>query len=221
MTIAAASNHKASNTMALSLYDLSVPVFTRGLGQLTHLLDKSLAHVKANGIDPATLVDARLAPDMLTLTGQIQRASDASKLGTARIAGIAAPSFPDEEKTWDDLVARIAKTQDFLNSVDRSQIDGQEERAVTIKAREGEAHHRAALPAAVRAAQFLLPCDHGLRRAAPQRHADRQDGLPRQVLRSAAAAFAPQRSVSDGRWPPAHHAPRTTRRRCLSAPCYS
>lgn len=143
MTIAAASNHKASNTMALSLYDLSVPVFTRGLGQLTHLLDKSLAHVKANGIDPATLVDARLAPDMLTLTGQIQRASDASKLGTARIAGIAAPSFPDEEKTWDDLVARIAKTQDFLNSVDRSQIDGQEERAVTIKAREGEAHFTA------------------------------------------------------------------------------
>ena len=143
MTIAAASNHKASNTMALSLYDLSVPVFTRGLGQLTHLLDKSLAHAKANGIDPATLVDARLAPDMLTLAGQIQRASDASKLGTARIAGLAAPSFPDEEKTWDDLVARIAKTQDFLNSVDRSQIDGQEERAVTIKAREGEAHFTA------------------------------------------------------------------------------
>jgi hypothetical protein len=143
VTIAAASNHKASNTMALSLYDLSVPVFTRGLGQLTHLLDKSLAHAKANGIDPATLVDARLAPDMLTLAGQIQRASDASKLGTARIAGLAAPSFPDEEKTWDDLVARIAKTQDFLNSVDRSQIDGQEERAVTIKAREGEAHFTA------------------------------------------------------------------------------
>ena len=109
MTIAADSNHKASNTMALSMYDLSVPVFIRGLGQLTHFLDKSLAHAKANGIDPATLVEARLAPDMLTLAGQIQRASDASKLGMARIAGITAPSFPDEEKTWDDLVARIAR----------------------------------------------------------------------------------------------------------------
>lgn len=80
---------------------------------------------------------------MLTLAGQIQRASDASKLGTARIAGITAPSFPDEEKTWDDLLARIAKTQDFLAGVDRALIDGHEERPVTIKAREGEAHFTA------------------------------------------------------------------------------
>lgn len=129
--------------MALSMYDLSVPVFARGLGQLTHLLDKSLAHAQAHGIDPATLVDARLAPDMLTLAGQIQRASDTSKLGVARIAGITAPSFPDEEKTWDELLARIAKTQDFLKTVERSQVDGQEERAVVIKAGGGEAHFTA------------------------------------------------------------------------------
>ncbi|CAN7385449.1 DUF1993 domain-containing protein [Variovorax paradoxus] len=129
--------------MALSMYDLSVPVFSRGLGQLTHLLEKSLAHARANDIDPATLVDARLAPDMLTLAGQIQRASDASKLGVARIAGITAPSFPDDEKTYDDLLARIAKTQQFLATVERTLVDGQEERPVTIKTREGEAHFTA------------------------------------------------------------------------------
>ena len=129
--------------MALSLYDLSVPVFSRGLGQLTHVLEKSLAHARANDIDPATLVDARLAPDMITLAGQIQRASDASKLGVARISGITAPSFPDEEKTYDELLARIAKTQAFLATVDRTLIDGQEQRQVTIKAREGEAHFTA------------------------------------------------------------------------------
>jgi hypothetical protein len=129
--------------MALSLYDISVPVFSRGLGQLTHVLEKSLAHAKANGIDPATLVDARLAPDMITLAGQVQRASDASKLGVARISGITAPSFPDEEKTYDELLVRIAKTQDFLATADRVLIDGQEERQVTTKAREGEAHFTA------------------------------------------------------------------------------
>ncbi|MDH6594163.1 hypothetical protein M2165_004052 [Variovorax sp. TBS-050B] len=129
--------------MALSMYDLSVPVFSRGLGQLTHLLEKSLAHARANDIDPQTLVDARLAPDMLTLAGQIQRASDASKLGVARIAGITAPSFADEEKSYDELFARIAKTQDFLATVDRTLIDGHEDRPVTIKAREGEAHFTA------------------------------------------------------------------------------
>jgi len=129
--------------MALSLYDLSVPVFARGLGQLTHLLDKSLAHAQANGIDPATLFEARLAPDMLTLAGQIQRASDASKLGAARLAGVTAPSFPDTETTCDELLARIAKTQDFLQSVDRALIDGQEERAVTIHTRGTEVHFTA------------------------------------------------------------------------------
>jgi hypothetical protein len=80
---------------------------------------------------------------MLTLAGQVQRASDACKLGTARIAGLTAPSFPDEEKTWDDLLARIAKTQDFLKTVERAQVDGQEEREVVIKAGGGEARFTA------------------------------------------------------------------------------
>ena len=73
--------------MALSLYDISVPVFIRGLGQLSHVLDKGLAHAQSAGTDPTQLVNARLAPDMFTLAGQVQSASDASKLGTTRIAG--------------------------------------------------------------------------------------------------------------------------------------
>ena len=121
--------------MALSLYDVSVPVFIRGLGQLNHLLDKGFAHAKATGMEPATLVNARLAPDMLTLAGQVQTASDASKLGTARLAGITGPSFPDTETTPEELQARIAKTIEFLKTVDRAQIDGAEERAITIKVR--------------------------------------------------------------------------------------
>ncbi|MBT2325580.1 DUF1993 domain-containing protein [Variovorax paradoxus] len=124
--------------MALSLYDISVPVFIRGLGQLSHLLDKGLAHAQASGIDPTVLVNARLAPDMYTLAGQVQGASDASKLGTARLAGIAAPSFPDTETRYEELQARVAKTVDFLQSVDRAQIDGFEERPVTMKARGNE-----------------------------------------------------------------------------------
>jgi hypothetical protein len=124
--------------MALSFYDISVPVFLRGLGQLSHLLDKGLAHAQASGQDPAVLVDARLAPDMYTLAGQVQSASDASKLGTARIAGLTAPSFPDTETTYAELQARVAKTVDYLQSVDRALVDGFEDRAVTMKARGNE-----------------------------------------------------------------------------------
>ncbi len=121
--------------MALSLYDMSVPVFIRGLGQLSHVLEKGLAHAQASGIDPAVLVGARLAPDMFTLAGQVQSASDASKLGTARLAAITAPSFPDTETTWEELQARVTKTIEFLQGVDRKLIDGFEERPVTVKAR--------------------------------------------------------------------------------------
>ena len=124
--------------MAISLYDASVPVFIRGLDQLTHVLNKGLAHAQAQGLDTATLVNARLAPDMLTLAGQVQRASDASKLAAARLGGMTAPSFADTESTYDELLQRIAKTRDFLASVDRAAIDGQEAREVRLKVGDGE-----------------------------------------------------------------------------------
>ena len=124
--------------MALSFYDISVPVFIRGLGQLSHVLDKGLAHAQAAGIDPVELVNARLAPDMFTLAGQVQSASDASKLGTARIAGIAAPSFPDTETTYAELQARVARTIEFLQGVDRAVVDGAEAREVVMKVRGNE-----------------------------------------------------------------------------------
>jgi hypothetical protein len=124
--------------MALSFYDISIPVFLRGLGQLSHILDKGLAHAQATGIDPGTLVEARLAPDMLTLAGQVQRASDASKLGAARVAGIKAPGFEDNETRYEELQARVAKTVDFLKQIERAQIDGAEHRPVVLKVREHE-----------------------------------------------------------------------------------
>jgi uncharacterized protein len=124
--------------MALSLYDISVPVFSRGLGQLAYILEKGFAHAQAAGTDPSELINARLAPDMFTLAGQIQSASDAAKFGVARIAGVTAPSFPDTETTYAELQARVAKTVEYLQTVDRSLIDGAEEREVTMKVRGNE-----------------------------------------------------------------------------------
>ena len=139
--------------MAISFYDVSVPVFLRGLQQLAHVLDKGLAHAKEASIDPDTLVGARLAPDMFTLAGQVQSASDASKLGSARIAGLTAPAFADDETTYAQLQERIAKTVAWLRTVERSAIDGHEDRSVTIKVRGEEMQ----LPAQPYLLQFALP----------------------------------------------------------------
>ena len=51
----------------------------------------------------------------------------------ARLAGIEVPSFADDETSFADLQARIAKTVAFLHSVTAAQIDGSEEREISLK----------------------------------------------------------------------------------------
>lgn len=115
--------------MQLTMYQASIPVLLRGLTNLAAVLRKGEAHPGSAGF-----VEARLAPDMLTLAGQIQRASDTAKGCAARLAGVANPGFPDEEKTFADLYARIDKTVAFLQSVKPEQIDGSEAKPIEIKA---------------------------------------------------------------------------------------
>ncbi|MEH6414505.1 DUF1993 domain-containing protein [Pseudomonas sp. CGJS7] len=119
--------------MSLTLYDISVPAFTRGLDTLSHLLDKGAAHADEHGIEHSVLIGGRLAPDMYTLIGQVQSASDAAKFGAARLAGIAPPSFADTETTLDELRARIGKTRDFLDTVAPDSMNGQEDREIVIR----------------------------------------------------------------------------------------
>jgi hypothetical protein len=118
--------------MPLSMYQVSIPVFVRGLGVLATLLDKAAAHAGEQGIDPATLVEARLAPDMMTLAAQIQRASDTSKLAAERLTGRASPRFEDTERTLPELQQRIAATVAYLTTIDDAAMADSEQRSVTL-----------------------------------------------------------------------------------------
>jgi len=118
----------------MNMYDASVPVFTHFLRSLSAILKKAEAHCAAKKIDPSIILSARLAPDMFALTRQVQIASDAAKGAGARLTGIAVPSWPDEEKTFDELQARIAKTIEFLASLKPEQFAGAETRDIMIKA---------------------------------------------------------------------------------------
>ncbi|HVC02196.1 MAG TPA: DUF1993 domain-containing protein [Steroidobacteraceae bacterium] len=119
--------------MSVSLFDVSVPVMTHALSNLSSLLDKAAAHAAAKKIDPAVFVQARLFPDMLPLSRQVQIACDGAKGAAARLAGIEVPVHEDNEKTIPELQARIAKTIDFLKSVKREQFAGAESREVVLK----------------------------------------------------------------------------------------
>ena len=124
--------------MSLSMYQASIPVFIRGLGNLSAILAKAATHAEAKQIEPSVFINARLAPDMYPLSRQVQIASDIAKGCAARLAGIEVPSYDDNETTFPELQARIAKTVAFLQSVSPSQIDGSEQRPISLKLRGNE-----------------------------------------------------------------------------------
>jgi len=117
----------------MSFYDVSIPGYLHTLKNLAAILEKAEAHAKATGVDPATYLDLRLAPDMLPFTRQIQMVSDAAKLGAARLAGVTPPPYADDETTWEQLKARLAKTIAYLETIEPSQVDGAETRAIELQ----------------------------------------------------------------------------------------
>lgn len=119
--------------MSLTMYQASIPAFVRMLGNLSAILDKAAAHAEAKKITPAIFINARLAPDMFPLSRQVQIATDIVKGCAARLAGIEVPSYEDNEATFEELQARVAKTAAFLKSIRAEQIDGSEERDITVK----------------------------------------------------------------------------------------
>jgi hypothetical protein len=120
-------------SMPLSMHRASVPVFARALEVLATLLEKGEAHAKAQGQNPDDLVAARLVDDMLPLSGQVQRASDASKGAVARLTGVDAPAMPDEETSFAQLRKRVADTLAYIRSVDPKAFEGSEDRTVELK----------------------------------------------------------------------------------------
>jgi len=122
--------------MALSMYAASVPVLKSMLQNLAAILGKADTHAASRKIDPSVFITARLAPDMLPLSKQIQIATDQAKGCAARLAGIEIPKFEDTETTFDELQQRIGKTISFLDSVKADQIDGSEERDITFQIHE-------------------------------------------------------------------------------------
>ncbi len=124
--------------MTLSMYQASAPLFLRALGNLQHVLRKGEAHAQARKFDADLLLQARLSPDMLPLTRQVQIATDMAKNGCARLAGVDPMKFEDSETTFAELNARIERAIDYIKTFTPEQIDGSETRAVTIKTRNGE-----------------------------------------------------------------------------------
>jgi uncharacterized protein len=122
--------------MKVSMHAMSVEVFTHALGNLAWILEKAASSAAQRKFDAGVLLAARLAPDMLPLTRQVQIAGDIAKNSVARLARQEPPRFEDTETTIEQLRARLARTIDFLKSVPASALEGSETRDITLPAGE-------------------------------------------------------------------------------------
>lgn len=120
--------------MSFSIYAASVPVMTQMLSSLSANFNKAQAHAEAKKIDPPALLQARLFPDMLSLSRQVEVACDFAKGVCARLAGVDVPVYTDKPQTFDECEALIAKTLAFIGTLEASQFDGAETRSIVIQA---------------------------------------------------------------------------------------
>jgi len=120
--------------MAISMYTASTPLFLRTLNNMLGWLDKAEENAKSRGFDAEVFLSARLSPDMMPLSRQIQIATDSAKNCVARLSGATPPTWEDDESSLDELRARLRKAIDYVSSVPASEIDGQEEREIVMPA---------------------------------------------------------------------------------------
>jgi len=119
--------------MTHPLYTGSVPVFKKMLAAFDAILTKTEQHAADRKIEPAAYLDARLFPDMFTFVRQVQIACDFAKSVPARLADVEVPSYEDNEKSFADLHARIAKTLKFVDGIDAAKFAGSEGRGIVLR----------------------------------------------------------------------------------------
>jgi uncharacterized protein len=124
--------------MQITMYRATVPVFARALRNLIAVLQKGEASAVARKIDPAVMLGYRLAPDMFPLTRQVQIATDMAKGCVSRLAGVEIPAYEDKEATFGELIARLEKCIAYLESFKPGQIDGTEDKTITLKRPTGD-----------------------------------------------------------------------------------
>ncbi len=117
--------------MTFSMYSASAPVFKQILNSLSVIVDKAEMHATEKKIEPAALLQARLFPDMFPFIRQVQIAADFAKGSAARLGGVEVPKYEDDEVTFADLKARIAKTVAFIDSVPQDGIEASAQRDIT------------------------------------------------------------------------------------------
>ena len=124
--------------MTVSMFKISVPIFVQHLTALSGVIDKTVAHIEAKQLDPNFFLNMRLYPDMYAFTRQVQQATSHAVRAVSALAGAEPINLPNTEASFPELKARIAKTLDYVKGFKAAQIDGTEDKDITLKMGSGE-----------------------------------------------------------------------------------
>lgn len=124
--------------MAISMYKVSVPIFVQYLTALSNVLDKADSHIDAKKLDPVYFMNLRMYPDMFPFVRQVRAVTDHAITACSRLAGIEPLKFEGNESSIADLKARVTKTIDFIKAIKPEQIDGSDDKEITISFPSGE-----------------------------------------------------------------------------------
>lgn len=121
-----------------ALYDVAMPTFIRGLKNLSNMLEKGKAFAAAQGMELSELLDARLIDDMASLTKQVQMTTDTAKFVAVRVGQIENNPWADDEASFADVQARVAKAIAFLQAASPDDFEGREEATVVLTTPSGD-----------------------------------------------------------------------------------
>ncbi|HKA45300.1 MAG TPA: DUF1993 domain-containing protein [Burkholderiales bacterium] len=121
-----------------SMSQISLPVFVKHLNGLAGCMKKAQTLYAEKKYDEATLLNYRFYPDMFSFARQVQQATDHARNCTALLAGVDAPKYDNSEKSLADLIGRVEKSVAWLKTIKPEQVDGTEEKSVTVKMQDRE-----------------------------------------------------------------------------------
>jgi hypothetical protein len=125
-----------TDTMNVSYYQLTIESSVCVLNHLSHLIDKAVAYCAERKIEERVLLEARLFPDMFPLKRQIQIVSGHAASYAARLIGKEPPSYEDNENSFAELQARIAKTIAYLKTIKEADFADSEMREIRLPRRD-------------------------------------------------------------------------------------
>ena len=118
--------------MAISLHEISVPVFQQYLRALLGVLDKCEKHCAEKGVDPSSMLQARLFEDMQPFTFQLMQSINHSAGALANLRGQQRPRAAGLE-TFEGARRAIEEALAEIEAIKPSELDDAASKTVELK----------------------------------------------------------------------------------------